>query len=558
MGSRDEVDVVIVGSGAGGGTLAAALCEAGITVELLEKGPHYGLLDFTHDELTICRRNFFVPYVSDEPHLVRQSTSEPFQKSNDGWIACCVGGGTVHMSGFLYRLHREDFELQTRHGAIPGATIADWPIGYDDLAPWYDRAEVAIGVSGRAGENPFDEPRTTGYPLPALLHHPLADHLNATAKRLGLHPFPTPRSVLSAPYDGRPPCNYCGLCGEYGCENGSKSDVLSTFIRRALATGRCRLRPNAMVREITVDGQGRARGVVCQDAHGNRREVRARVVAVACSAIETARLLLLSRSGKFPQGLANSSGLVGKHLGFSTLSRVEADFARTGGGRAVAGFDDPLPWLGVSIQDYYRLPATAGSAGGAKGGTLRFDFMHPSVISRAERVARSEEPPLWGQALKDRLRRHFRECKTVETEIFGEFLPLEGTYVDLDPKITDRYGLPVARITLQHHPVDVAAIQFLTARARDVLQAMGADSLRVDIPLGTLRVLQRGTCRFGTDPSRSVLDPSCRAHDVPNLYVVDGSFMPTGGGVPTTLTIQANALRVGAIVVERMRRREHG
>jgi choline dehydrogenase-like flavoprotein len=555
MGSRDAADVVIVGSGAGGGTLAAALAEAGVGVLLLEKGPHYGLLDFTHDELTICRRDFFVPFVSDEPHLVRQSTSEPFQKSNDGWIACCVGGGTVHMSGFLYRLHREDFELRTRHGATPGTTVVDWPIGYDELQPWYDRAEVAIGVSGRAGENPFDEPRTSDYPLPPLLGHPIAAHLTATAKRLGLHPFATPRAVLSAPYDGRPPCNYCGLCGEYGCENGSKSDVTATFIRRALATGRCRLRPHAMVREITVDAQGRARGVVYQDARGARREVRARVVAVACSAIESARLLLLSRSGKFPNGLCNSSGLVGKNLAFSTLSRVEAELARTGGGRAVAGFDDPLPWLGVSVQDYYRLPPTAG---GAKGGTLRFDFIHPSIISRAERVARAQDPPLWGKALKDGLRRHFREVRTLETEIFGEFLPLDGTYVDLDPKVTDRFGLPAARITLQHHPVDVAAVQFLAARAREVFEAMGADSVRVDIPLGTLRVLQHGTCRFGKDPGSSVLDPSCRAHDVPNLYVVDGSFMPTGGGVPTTLTIQANALRVAAIIADRMKRREHG
>ena len=554
MGSRDVVDVVTVGSGAGGGTLAAALAEAGLTVEVLEKGPHYGLLDFTHDELTICRRNFFVPFVSEEPRLARQSTNEPFQKTNDGWIACCVGGGTVHMSGFLYRLHREDFELRTRYGATAGATVADWPIGYDELAPWYDRAEVAIGVAGRAGENPFDEPRSSGYPLPPLLAHPLAAHLAATATRLGLHPFATPRGVLSAAYDGRPPCSYCGLCAEFGCETGAKSDVPSTFIRRALATGRCRLRPNAMVREITVDEHGRARGVVYQDARGAQHEVRARVVVVACSAIESARLLLMSRSGKFPAGLANTSGLVGRNLSFSTLSRVEAEFAR-GGGRTIAGLDDPLPWLGVSLQDYYRLPA---SAGGAKGGTLRFDFINPSVISRAERVARAAQPPLWGQALKDRLRHHFREVRTVETEIFGEFLPLEGTYVDLDPKITDRFGLPVARITLQHHPVDVQAIGFLAARAREVLEAMGADSVRVDVPLGTLRALQHGTCRFGRDAGQSVLDPSCRAHDVPNLYVVDGSFMPTGGGVPPTLTIQANALRVAAIIAARMERREHG
>jgi len=521
---------------------------------LLEKGPHYGLLDFTHDELTICRRNFFVPFVSDEPHLFRQGPNEPFQKTNDGWIACCVGGGTVHMSGYLYRLHRADFELRSRSGAVAGSTLADWPLSYDEFAPWYDRAEAALGVSGRAGENPFDEPRQSDYPLPPLLEHPFAEHLRNACRKMGLHPFSTPRGVLSQPYDGRPPCTYCGLCGEFGCENGSKSSVLATFIRRALATGRCELLARAMVREITVNERGHARGVVYQDSRGNLREVQGRVVIVACSAIETARLLLLSRSKHFPNGLANSSGLVGRNLGFCTLARVEADFPLQAKAPWAATLHNPLPWLGVSVQDFYELPKEAGAP---KGGTLRFDFIHPGLISRAERVARSKEPPLYGKALKDALRRHFREVRTAETEIFGQFLPVEGTYVDLDPQVRDRFGLPVARITLQHHPLNVAAIRFLAKKAQEVFDALGAVDVRVPIPLGSLRVAQHGTCRFGKDPKDSVLDPSCRAHDVPNLYVVDGSFMPTTGGVPTTLTIQANALRVASIIVDRMRRREH-
>jgi choline dehydrogenase-like flavoprotein len=550
--SRTEVDVLVVGSGAGGGTLAWALAAAGARVLVLEKGPHYSLYDFTHDELEICRRNFFVPFVSDEPHLVRRN-GERYQRSNDGWIANCVGGGTVHMSGFFFRLHRDDLAGATRLGAPAGSTVADWPLAWDELARWYDRAEVLIGVAGAAGENPFDEPRAGAYPVPPLSAHPLGAHLARAAHGLGWHPFTTPRAVLSEAYDGRPPCNYCGFCGSYGCENGSKSSVLATFIPRALKTGRCRLRAQAMVREITVDENGRARGAVYQDRAGALHEVRARVVVVAASAVESARLLLLSRSARFPHGLANSSGLVGQNLSFSLFASVEADFLREGGGRAVPGFDEKLPWLGVAVQDFYRLPAAAG---GYKGGTLRFDFVHPNPIYNAEHVAKHTDPPLFGQALKDRLRRHFRGGRTLECEIFAEYLPSPATFVELDADVRDRFGLPVARISVEHHPQDLAVARFLAARAQELFRAAGADEVRVAAALGTTFVLQHGTCRFGADPARSVLDPTCRAHDVPNLYVVDGSFMPTSGGVPTTLTIQANALRVADVIAGRLRRRE--
>ncbi|HEY3358307.1 MAG TPA: GMC family oxidoreductase [Polyangia bacterium] len=549
---REEVDVLVVGSGGGGGTLACALAEAGARVLVLEKGPHYSLYDFTHDELAICRRNFFVPYVSDEPHLVRRN-GERHQRTNDGWISCCVGGGTVHMSGFFFRLHRDDLQQRTRLGAPAGSTVEDWPIPYEELARWYDRAEILIGVSGQAGENPFDEPRAGAFPLPPLLAHPAGRRLADAARGLGWHPFTTPRAVLSDAYDGRPPCNYCGFCGSYGCENGSKSSVLSTFIPRALKTGRCRLRAQAMVREITVDENGRARGAVYQDRAGGLHEVRARAVVVACSAIESARLLLLSRSSRFPQGLANSSGLVGKNLSFSLFAAVEADFRRDGGAKSVPVFDGALPWLGVAVQDFYRLPAAAG---GHKGGTLRFDFVHPNPIYNAEHVAKHTDPPLFGQALKDRLRRHFRDTRTLECEIFAEYLPSAETFVELDPDARDRYGLPAARVSVAHHPTDVPVARFLAERAQELFRAMGADEVRVAAALGTTFVLQHGTCRFGVDPARSVLDPTCRAHDVPNLYVVDGSFMPTSGGVPTTLTIQANALRVADALAGRLTRRE--
>ncbi|MBN2359634.1 MAG: GMC family oxidoreductase [Deltaproteobacteria bacterium] len=550
--SGPSCDVLVIGSGAGGATAALALAQQGVDVIVVEKGPFYTLADFERDELAVCRRNFFVPFVSDEPNLMRYQASAEYRKTNDGWTACCVGGGTVHMSGFFYRMHEDDFRLRTALGAVADSEIQDWPIGYRDLEPYYDRAEVLLGVSGRAGENPFDVPRRHDYPLPPLLEHPIARRLDAVAGKLGWHTFATPRAILSRAYDGRPRCTYSGLCGNYGCETGAKSSALSALLPKAIATGRCRVFANRCAIEVTVDNRGRASGAVLIDRGGRRDAVTARAVCVAAGAIQSARLLLNSRSGRFPRGLANNGDRVGRHLCFNTLALVEAELLRTGGGAEIEGFDDRLPWLGRSVQDFYWY-----EKGGAriKGGTVRFDLVHPNPIYNAEQVAVRQGKLTWGPALKQGLRRRFLEGKTLEAEIFGEFLPNAETRVEVDDAVRDVWGAPVARVTLVHHPRNLEVADFLADRARELFNAMGSE--QVDTILrGATYVLQNGTCCFGRDPARSVLDPSCRCHEVDNLYVVDGSCLPSSGGVPITLTIHANALRVGDLLAGRMRRRE--
>ncbi len=555
MRFTEQVDVVVIGSGAGGAPVAAVLAEAGARVVILEKGPYYTSGDFVHDEVKICRRDFWVPYLDDEPHTIRKSEAEPAKRTRSGWTSACVGGATVHMSGFFYRLKPSDFRLAEMTGGIENAEIADWPISIETLLPYYDMLEARIGVSGRAGVNPF-EVRDRPFPLPPLRPHPAAALFDKAARSLGYHPYPTPRAIASRVFGQRPPCNYCGLCGDYGCENASKSSCLVTFIPAAEATGRCRVKARSMARRVLTDESGRVRGVEYLDAQGKVRTIGARVVCLAASAVESARLLLMSQSNRFPHGLANSNGLVGKNLTFSTLGKGTAAFdrreliARLG----LRGMD--LPFFQRSVQDDYWMEGSGLAL--PKGGTYNFIIEHPNPINAAVRLAAGEKWQVFGPEFKDRLRRHFLEELTVEFEIFGESLPWNGSYVDLDPERKDRFGLPVARITARNHPAADEVNVKMLGHGMDMLKAMKPAAKRVYAWTwkDTTYHLQQGTCRFGTDPARSVLDPTCQAHEVRNLYVTDGSFMPTSGGVPSTATIMANSLRVGALIRERFLRRE--
>lgn len=550
MAPREKFDVVVIGSGAGGAPVALTLAQAGLSVLVLEKGPYYGLADFTHDEIDICRRDFFVPFPVDDPHTIRKDGAAKAELTTEGWISRCVGGGTVHMTGFWYWPHAEDLRLATLTGGVSGANLADWPLTLDALVPYLHRAEVEIGVSGQAGLNPFDV-RTRPYPLPALRPHPTATLIDAAAKAKGFHAFPTARAVLSQPYGTRPSCNQCGYCGDYGCENASKSSVLATLIPRAEATRHCEVRARAMVSRIIVGDDRRARGVEYRDAKGATHVVSASIVVLAASAIESARLLLLSSCPAFPQGLANSSGLVGKNLTFSTFGKGSGIFDRHALMAAVGEADYDLPFLQRSIQDDYWAPD--GRLGFAKGGTYNFILPHPNPINAALRLTFESDFEVIGDELKKRTLAYFHDETWLEFEVFGEFLPTPQTYVDLDPNVKDHFGIPVARIQITHHPLDIEVNKRMLLRGLDILHAITPQARQVKAPTvgSTTFHLQHGTCRFGNDARTSVLNPDCRAHDVDNLYVTDGSFMPSSLGVPATPTILANSFRVAERILAR-------
>lgn len=540
---KREFDAVVIGSGAGG-PLAATLAKSGLSVLILEKGPFYKRDQFVHDEIVIVRRDFFLPATIDDPHTLLRPGETKAEKTHLGWIAQCVGGGTVHMAGYFYRLHPDDFRMRSKYGDC--LEVADWPFSYADLEPYYTRVENEIGVSGKNGANPFEGPRSRPYPMPPLGEHPMNEWLDEACQKLRLHAFPSPRAIASREFRGRKPCAYCDFCGSYGCEVGAKSSTLETVIPEALATGRAEVRARCMVREITVGEDGHAKGCIYIDAEGAEHEVRAKIVIVACSAIESARLLLLSRSNHFPHGLANHSGHVGRHLHFSACSTGRGIFRLEAHKDRLDMLKARHPFLERSLQDYYFLPD------GAKGDTLRFGFPHANPIYTAIQIA--HEPGTWGTLLKKKVHEYYHEMRVVEFETFQDFYPNPGTFIDLDPDVKDRWGLPAARIHLDEPEVHRVTGAFLRAKGCEILKTMGTDPVEEGNAGGTTPHLVHGTCRAGDKPETSVLNKYCRAHEVPNLFVTDGSFMPTSGGVPTTLTIMANSLRVGDYIVDQVKK----
>ncbi len=539
-----SVDVCIVGSGAGGAPLAYDLSRAGLTVVVLEKGPWYTRKDFTHDEIAINRRDFWAPSLQDEPRLLKDTTA-PARRTALGWTSNCVGGGTAHMSGFFYRMHPEDFRMRDQFPDLTTAELANWPIDYKELAPYYDRVESDVGVSGQAGEYPFEPPRSGPYPYEALPGNPIASLVDKGCQKLGLHAFQTPRCIISKPKGTRAACIACDFCGSYGCEVDAKGSTAVALLPQAIATGHCEVRTPAMVFEVVVDAKGRATGVRYFDGKGQTVEQKATLVIVSATAIESARLLLNSTSKDFPNGLANRNGLVGKHLHFSTLAKGHGVFDKKGLPPELQS-NGGTHFLQRSVQDYYFAKERPGFN---KGGTICFMLPPRGPIFAAEHLS-TRDGTIWGDALKKAMQRYFHETREIEFEVFGEFLPHKGAFVSVDPNVQDKFGIPVSSMQIFHRIEDVEMSKYMAKRGCEILDAAGASSTETVTTGGTTHILQHGTCRFGDDPKTSVLNRWCQSHDVRNLYVVDGSFMPTSSGVATTMTIMANSFRVADYLVK--------
>jgi choline dehydrogenase-like flavoprotein len=507
-------DVVVVGAGACGALVAKELAGHGLSVVVLEAGRRYDpARDLPNTEANAAKIMWSEPRVS---------------AGRDGVVpkmGVGVGGGTLPWLGVAPRFRRDDFRTHSAEGVG-----ADWPIGYDDLRAYYAKVERELGVAGQCG--PFAaEPYAL--PMPPHRMNWAAQLLARGARALGARPFAPPVAINSSAYDGRPACIYCGWCAS-GCPTGAKATTLDTHLAKAEKLG-ARVVSEAFVHRVRYDRSlGRVSGVLYRDGAGREYELGARLVVLAAHAVETPRLLLLSADATFPDGLANSSGLVGKGLMSHPTWQV------------FGTFDEPVnAYKGmqmghVMVADYLAPDARRGCA---RGFALVSYMMTPATYATLG-------GPLYGAELKDFL---YDFAHTAAWWAHAEGLPCDANAVTLDPEVKDARGLPVARLTYEWTANDRA----LAAAARDtgmaMMHASGARKVRVGLHYGAHAM---GTCRMGADARTSVVNSFGQAHDVPNLFVCDTSGFVTSAGVNPTLTAMAIANRSADYIAAAAKRGE--
>ena len=537
------VDFVIVGSGIAGASVARELTRKGFDVVLLEQGRTVGPEDMEHDELGAFAWPRWTNDPALSPQVYRKTADEKGATQHYAQYARVVGGSTLHFTGNFWRFRPIDFHERSKRGGVPGAALEDWPITYEELEPYYTAVEYAVGVSGAVNDDPREPMRSKPVPLPPLNVTGPGVLLEVGARKLGWSSKAAPMAILSREYKGRQPCHNCGFCLAFPCEWGAKSGANWTMVPEALATGRCELRPDSYVRKIDTDDAGRVTGVIYFDRH--RREIvqKAKAVVVCANGAETPRLLLMSKSNRFPDGLANSSGMLGKHLMFNGGTTSHGEFEHE-----IHAHKGPV--VTRITQEHYELDEKLGLVGG--GG---FDY-RVSVPGLMRTMDMPKNGPMWGSAFKQRMRPWFLNS----LEAFGHTtsLPVSTNTVDLDPELKDAWGLPALRITFREHEHDMRLYKFFIDRGHELLLASGAkkvtDNPVNDNPGGAVHLL--GTARMGNDPTTSVIDRYHRAHDVKNLFIVDGSSFVTSGRGQPTMTIQALAFRAADHIADFARKGE--
>ncbi len=532
MAAKPQVfDVCVIGSGPAGGVLSKELAELGAKVALVEAGRMMTPEDFHYHAW---------PYESSK----RQKT-EPFYppevRAAIRYDDCddvsvdrirAVGGRSIHWNAACFRFAERDFRERSLEGVEE-----DWPLTYQELAPYYSYVERMIGVCGTR-ENLEILP--DGEYLPPLKFRCSEEIVKRACDKMGIPMIPTRKALLTVPYDGRPPCHYCGHCME-GCDVGAIFTVPNSMLPKAQRTGNFTLISNRIAREVLVDSEGRARAVsVIDTATRREEEIRARVFAVSCASIESARLLLNSRSPRFPAGLANSSGLVGRYLtGHATCG--------------VTGYLDALvgtrPANNDGATDHSYIPrfnvdgAKRDYAGGYQYQLQFASFMFP----RQAHLLNG-----FGKPFKERVR--YLQPGFFQMGGFGKSLARRENWVGVDPNQRDAYGIPIPVVHFRFSENDRVLWREMAEKSKEILHAAGAQLITVDSEPRGFASHETGTARMGNDPRTSVLNAFNLAHDVKNLFVVDGSCFTTFPEKNPTLTIMALAVRASRYMINEVKK----
>jgi gluconate 2-dehydrogenase alpha chain len=543
------VDAVIVGSGPGGSTVADVLTAAGWTVTIVEKGRNHLLdpddltrpaHDFSNDEIKFHNRYFLGPDPLIEPRTFRTDEGDGDHSfvGEVNSVPSTVGGGGTHADGKVPRFMPDDFRLHSLLGPQPEADVADWPVTYDELEPYYAEVETAVGVAGTDGANPFAGPRSGPFPMQSGAAMYGATLSTAAAERLGYHPYPAPTAVNSVPYDGRPACNNCGFCAYFGCPIHAKGDPVA-MLRRAMATGRAELLPETFVSRVHIDGR-RSSGVDVVGPDGAERFIAARHVVLAAGAMETPRLLLLS-------GLDHP--VIGRYLmtHFQTIVAGSLPFrTHAERGRAV-----------THVHDDMIVGDAASRAAAAEAG---LPWIRGGMVEHSGAALPILEAKIypWGSAHPDLMADSPIRARLWAFIMQGEDLPYAHNRLDLDPSIRDARGFPVARITYRPGRHELAACNHFGPRLADILTEMGAEWTAVTSSPGIGNASSpeavpesrhnMGTVRMGADPATSAVDPTGRLHGLDNVFVADSSVFVTASGYGPTLTLAALASRAAHLM----------
>ncbi|HEY4042518.1 MAG TPA: GMC family oxidoreductase [Rhodopila sp.] len=511
---NDDTVVVVVGSGAGGGTLSNELAQKGVDVVCLEAGPRLSLSDIVNDNDTMFGR---LTWLDKRIGTGELNAGLPL------WVCKTVGGTSVHWAGAALRFQEHEFKARTTYGEIQEANLLDWPLSFAEVEPFYDKAEDKMGVTGTHG-------------IPRLPGNNNYKVLAAGAKRVGYTEFHSGNMAInSEPRDGRPACHQIGFCMA-GCAIGAKWSTLYTEIPKAEATGHFELRPDSMALRITHDASGQVTGVIYADKAGNHYEQKARAVCVAGNAVETPRLLLNSESSKYPDGLGNSSGQVGRNFMRHMSGTVYAIMP----GRV--NFERGTQMAGI-VKDEARFDPRRGFAGGYEIETL------PGFGLAG--LATNLIPNAWGRDYAQIIEMydHFAGMWLV-----GEDLPQTGNGITLHPTERDQHGLPVPVVHFTDHENDFAMRNHAFKAGRAIYESLGAAQVFELPPFPSTHNM--GTCRQSQNPRDGVCNSYGQSHDVPNLFISDGSQFTSSGAENPTLTIAALAIRQAGYVAEQLNKRQ--